>query len=83
MVLEEMFGCRFGTVLEEGLVDSSDTDDFEVKLESLLRKWHSLSTPSSGDIKRFIQWFVYNKVHVIRNTILHPIREDCGLGSPP
>ena len=52
LVLDNIFGHRLGTVLEEGLVDSSDNDDFQVKLESLLHKWRNLSIPSSADMER-------------------------------
>ena len=53
LVLDDIFGHRLGTVLEEGLVDSSDNDDFQAKLESLLHKWRNLSIPSSADMEGF------------------------------
>jgi len=34
-VLNDVFGYRMGTVFQEGLVDSADAEDFQVKLESL------------------------------------------------
>ncbi len=70
LVLDNIFGRRLGTVLEEGLADSSDSDDFQLKLESLLQKWRNFTTPSSADMEAFLQWFVDNKVHVIRDTML-------------
>ena len=34
-----------GTVFHEGLVDSSDVEYFQIKLESLIEKWN---TPASS-----------------------------------
>ena len=31
----------------------------------------------------FIDWFKTNKVEVIRDTMLCPVKGDCGLGNPP
>ena len=39
--------------------------------------------PSTSDIDKFINWFMTNKAEVIRNTMLRPVREECGLGNPP
>ena len=83
VVLDDIFGQHLGATFNEGLVDSSDSDDFRCKLESLLSKWHNLETTSSADMTAFLQWFKTNKVEVICDTMLHPIREECGLGNPP
>ena len=42
VVLDDIFGQHLGATFNEGLVDSSDSDDFRCKLESLLSKWHNL-----------------------------------------
>ena len=68
---------------EEGLVDASDINDFQAKVELLLTKWRDHDLSSSADMESFIQWFVANKVDVIKNSMLRPIWEDCGLGNPP
>ena len=31
----------------------------------------------------FLQWFNDNKVDVIRDTMLHSVRQECGLGNSP
>ena len=82
-VLDDIFGHRFGDVFEEGLVDSRDNDDFQIKLSSLLVKWSSFESTSSTDMDSFLNWFKTNKVGVIRNTMTRSIREECGLGNPP
>ena len=83
LILDDIFGRRLGSIFEEGLVDASDDDDFQMKLDALLEKWRNLGMSSSADVERFLQYFVVNKVAVIRNTMLRPIRLDCGLGNPP
>ena len=82
-VLNDVFGYRMGTVFQEGLVDSTDVEDFQAKLESLIEKWNTLANSSSADMAEFIDWFKANKVEVIRDTMLRPVREECGLGNPP
>ena len=34
-IIADIYGCRYGGVQEYGLADSTDTDDFHAKLESL------------------------------------------------
>ena len=53
------------------------------KLDALIEKWRNMDMSSSANMERFLQYFVGNKVPVIRNTMLRPIRLDCGLGNPP
>lgn len=83
IVLDDIFGRRVGTAFEEGLVDSLDNDQFQSNLDALLVKWHNLESSSNADIECFLDWFRVNKVSVIRDTMLRPIREECGLGNPP
>ena len=69
-ILGDVFGRQSGTVFEEGLVDSSDSDDFQVKLQSLLTKWRSIEVPTVANMDRFTEWFIGNKADVIRKTML-------------
>ena len=66
----------------EGLVDASDSIDFQEKVEKILEKWRNLSVPSAN-VERFISWFLNHKVPVIQDSMLRSMREECGLGSPP
>jgi hypothetical protein len=43
VVIDDVFGRRMGPVLQEGLVDASDADDFSAKLQNLLDKWRDSS----------------------------------------
>ena len=81
-ILDDIFGAKLGSVLVEGLVDASDDTDFQNKLDVVL-SWQHMSVPSSCNLQAFIDWFLANKSHVIRDNMLRPIREECGLGCPP
>jgi len=63
VVIDDIFEWRLGSTFD--LVDSND---FQEKLDCLLRKWQDQN---------------WSKVHVIRDTMIRPVREDCGLGAPP
>lgn len=82
-VLDDIFGKKMGSVYVKGLVDSTDTDDFDEKVDKLLRKWVDSEHTSASDIEGFINWFQTYKVPVIRDSMIAAIREECGLGSPP
>ena len=82
-ILREIFGQRLGSVFQEGLVDSSDTEDYDNKLQHMVESWRNSEMPSTSDIDKFVNWFMTNKAEVIRNTMLRPVREECGLGNPP
>ena len=82
-ILDDIFGAKLGGVFVEGLVDASGDDDFQRKLDDVILSWQNCSVPSSANITSFVQWFVTNKSRVIRDSMLKPIREECGLGCPP
>lgn len=82
-ILREIFGQRLGPVFQEGLVDSSDTEDYDNKLNHLVESWRNSEMPSTSDIDKFVNWFMTHKAGVIQNTMLRPVREECGLGNPP
>ena len=83
-ILDDIFGRRVGSTLNVGLVDSSSVHAFEEELETLVDKWklHDLES-SQRQIGDFCSWFQTYKVDVIRDTMLLPVREEAGLGSPP
>ena len=72
-ILDDVFGCRIGGVFQEGLVDSSDNDEYQSKLDSLIQAWQSTEMTSSADMQRFVGWFLTNKADAIRDTMLRPI----------
>ena len=83
---EVLDGKKTGSTMLEGLVDSVDRVSFDTKLELLLSKWKKHDKLLSGHgtaVSEFCDWFMKNKVEDIQHTMLHPIREEAGLGSPP
>ena len=82
-ILNDIFGHRIGSVFEEGLVDSIDSGDFQAKLQYLTEKWSNCEMSSSANMAGFIEWFVSSKADIIHDTMLRPVREECGLGNPP
>ena len=82
-ILDDIFGAKLEGVFIEGLVDASDDDDFQRKLDDVITSWQSYSVPSSANMTSFVQWFVTNKSHVVCDSMLKPVREECGLGCPP
>ena len=64
------------------LVDASGDDDFQRKLDDAIMSWQKYSVPSAAKMTSFVQWFVTNKSHVICDSMLKPVREECRLGCP-
>ena len=82
-ILDDIFGKRIGSTFVEGIVDASDDSDFQSKLENCLRSWRSFEVTSTCNLQKFIDYLVDSKASVIRDTMLRPIRVECGLGCPP
>ena len=82
-ILNDVFGQRLGSVYQEGLVDSVNSDDYDNKLQAVIGSWRDAELQSTSDIEKFIDWFMANKSQAICQTMLRSIREDCGLGNPP
>ena len=79
-ILDDIFGkCRGGTMFE-GLVDSVDVSVYNQKLEMLEEAWSKLDADRG---KVFHQWFMKYEYHIFKDTMLKPVREKAGLGSPP
>ena len=78
-VLDDIFGCQQGS---EGLVDSLNEEEFSQKLEVLQRQWNELEKTHNA-CPGFYNWFMRNKATTIMQTMMKPVREEAGLGSPP
>ena len=70
-----------GSALVEGLVDSCSDPDFKSNLEAPAQSWRNCDITSTANLGK-IDYFVIKKAPLIRNTMLHPVREECGLGCP-
>ena len=74
--MDDIFEARIGDTFIEGL-DASGDDVFQRKADDVIVSWQNCSVPSSANVESFIQWFVTNKSHVLRDSMLKPIREEC------
>ncbi len=81
-ILDDVFGCQHGDTFSEGLVDSSSEEDFSQKLEVLERRWSEIEKTYDAQ-PGFYDWFTRNKMMTIQQTMMKPVREEAGLGSPP
>ena len=81
-VLDDIFGCQQGSTLSEGLVDSLNEEEFSQKLEVLERRWNELEKTHNA-CPGFYSWFMRNKATTMMQTMMKPVREEAGLGSPP
>ena len=74
-IIDDMFGKRFGSTYVEGLVDASDSIDFQEKVEKILEKWRNLFVPFAN-VERFISRFLNHEVSVIQDSMLCSVREE-------
>ena len=82
--LNEIFGKRSGNTQQEGLVDSSSSQDFMERLEALKPVWDTCEgpfAPSSGP--RFYTHFLTYQADSVQYHMRKDLRESAGLGSPP
>ena len=82
-IMDDIFGKRLGSDYIKGLVDASDTIDFQEKMQRVVETWRNIAIPSSANMDRFVTWFVEHKAPVIRDSMLQSVREECDLGLPP
>ena len=69
-----------GSTFLTGLVDSKSISQFNDKLDTLEKKWLLNDT---GPVNKFCSWLRQYEVPVLCDTMLLPVREKAGLGSPP
>ena len=81
-VLDDIFGCQNGNVFSEGLVDSENEEVLSQKLPVMEKRWNEFEKEHATQ-PGFFEWFIRNKATIIRQTMLKPVREEAGLGSPP
>ena len=79
-ILADIFGQQVGTVLEEGIVDADNHDEFDVRVSSLESVWIRRIGEKG---KAFFDWFVKNKVQLLKTHLLKSVRIEAGLGNLP
>ncbi len=87
MIVGDIFGRTSDGIYNEGLVDSSDMESFDVQLRDLKTKWDQHEKEAFYDRKShdptFHSWFCKFKAEDFRQCTLRSLREDVGLGCPP
>ena len=78
--MEDIFGRKIGEVVEPGLVDSLNPEDYDKMAEELFVKWNEIYVDS---MKEFILYFKSKKSQLIKNYMTAEIRSLVGLGYPP
>ena len=81
--MDEIFGARKGTVYLEGLIDAESCMDFDDKLASLKSLWEERESSDNACTPGFFEWFRKNKVDVLKNSVIRPVRIKAGLGNLP
>ena len=70
--MSDIYGNQTGILVEMGLADASDPDDFKVKLESLQTIWDSL-------VPGFFKWFKSNRSEVFQSNLVLSSREQLNI----
>ena len=63
-------------------MDSSNEEEFSHKLEVLEKRWNEVEK-MYGAQPGVYEWFTQNKMTTLMWTMMKPVREEAGLGSPP
>ena len=84
-ILDEIFGGRRGSVYLEGLIDAKSAEDFDLKLAAFKPVWDQRECDQLGStsVAHFHDWFLAYKAEDFKTSAISPVRELCGLGSPP
>ena len=82
--IADMFGRRISDRYEEGLVDATSAEDFQIRLQNCEETWNpqELSYQHPGHCS-FFNYFVNQYSSIFENTMLKNIRSDVGLGFLP
>ena len=78
-IVADIFGRKRGDIFESGLTDARSDEAFDAMLGNLEERWSS--THAKG--KAFFTWFQTRKRKEFLNSVIRPVRQRAGLGSPP
>ena len=70
--MSDIYGSKNEVLLEKGLADAEDEDDFQVKLESLKPIWDE-SAPG------FSTWFEKRRTSVFKECLVQSARRELGI----
>ena len=78
-VMKDIFGRKIGEVIEPGLVDSLNAEDYDKMAEELFVEWNKNYVDS---VKDFILYFKSKKSRLIKNCMTAEIRKPCWFRIP-
>ena len=68
-IIWDIYGKRTSDILEKGIADATDSDDFHAKLLSLEPRWKELCPG-------FYNWFLTHRKKEFLQSVIQPARED-------
>jgi len=71
-IMADIYGCQDQLLLENGLADADDPQDFDVKLASLKDVWERVAPG-------FHQWFAKHRSEQFKTCLVQSAREELGL----
>ena len=87
--MTDIFGETSSELVQLGLVDAVNSDDFAKKLSGLEECWNDLEKcgervlPGEVITTELYNWFVCEKSDVMRNCMIQNVRVAAQLGDPP
>ena len=82
--MKDVFGKTTEGVHEVGLVDMMNEEEFEQRIEALHETWDQREmSVAPHRSPMFFNWFAKEKSSDLKSSMLLPLREAAGLGSPP
>jgi len=78
--VKDIFGCP--SKLEKGLVDCKNEAEMQSAIAGFEKTWNEKEKKYSSP-SEFHSWFCEHSLDVVRCSMLYPVRERAGLGSPP
>ncbi len=83
-IIRDIFGTQQGTVFVKGILDAASPEDFDRRLSQLETKWDDIEKVVHPHQKPCVHhWIVNNVADVMKESMIAPVRESAGLGSPP
>ena len=82
-LLRDIFGWKQHSTYYSGLLDAQSSEQFYERLGALKPKWDNLEMNSKKCAPEFHDWVVKYHPQMMVKSMIAPVRESAGLGSPP
>ena len=71
-IMADIYGTQNNVILQDGLADAIDEEDFDIKIDSIRYIWEELSPG-------FHEWFVKNRSQMFKDCLILSSREKLGI----